>query len=254
MRAAVDDISREVSRGPATWLKRASDGLGEIATKSSEPVLRLVSKTRRMTTRRSWTWGPRRSSLSSLFSGSSSQVSTQASTPAKVDSECSTPTQNQNKVNPARVALVSWLKDGVLGSDCAETRKKLVRVIDALLHAQVDDTEIAEMLIHAQAYMEEYKPVLAPLRDSERMYTTLLLLVMAHWHVSDDPCSLGDWHATIFADYCELEKLEVALVGLLKLRQFRLRVDDDILDRIRATVPDNGLTLCVPDGPLLQEV
>mmetsp|Transcript_38041 Transcript_38041/g.91250 ORF Transcript_38041/g.91250 Transcript_38041/m.91250 type:complete len:235 (+) Transcript_38041:44-748(+) len=110
---------------------------------------------------------------------------------------------------------------------------RVVSLVSKMERSGFPVNEIVEMLVHAEAYCEEHRALVSSMGPLERVHAVFVLLLLAHWHVSDEPCTMANWHETFFGDYCQLRDLEAAVMKFLALRGFKLRVDDNVLRALR---------------------
>eukprot|EP00441_Pelagodinium_beii_P027947 CAMPEP_0197657696 /NCGR_PEP_ID=MMETSP1338-20131121/44791_1 /TAXON_ID=43686 ORGANISM="Pelagodinium beii, Strain RCC1491" /NCGR_SAMPLE_ID=MMETSP1338 /ASSEMBLY_ACC=CAM_ASM_000754 /LENGTH=224 /DNA_ID=CAMNT_0043234129 /DNA_START=56 /DNA_END=727 /DNA_ORIENTATION=+ len=108
--------------------------------------------------------------------------------------------------------------------------KQLLRTI-ALLHScQYDSKDINCVLAHAAVYHEEVSSHWVQLMDEDEHANVVgLLIFLAHCHVIDEACPLSSWHKCLFRRYCSVKRLNKALMQLMTMRKYVLRVSDDVL-------------------------
>eukprot|EP00441_Pelagodinium_beii_P024060 CAMPEP_0197676708 /NCGR_PEP_ID=MMETSP1338-20131121/87247_1 /TAXON_ID=43686 ORGANISM="Pelagodinium beii, Strain RCC1491" /NCGR_SAMPLE_ID=MMETSP1338 /ASSEMBLY_ACC=CAM_ASM_000754 /LENGTH=90 /DNA_ID=CAMNT_0043257427 /DNA_START=505 /DNA_END=773 /DNA_ORIENTATION=+ len=59
------------------------------------------------------------------------------------------------------------------------------------------------------------------------------LLFIAHCFVQDETCPLNVWHKHLFKKYCSLKVLNAAVMRLLELCRYKLRITDaDLAKRL----------------------
>jgi hypothetical protein len=63
-------------------------------------------------------------------------------------------------------------------------------------------------------------------------------LFLAHVYLVDEPCFLSTWHKYVFYDICQLEELNMELMRLFKIRNYKLIVDKDECDCMYAVFTD----------------
>merc|ERR1712113_372365 len=57
------------------------------------------------------------------------------------------------------------------------------------------------------------------------------LMFIAHCYVQDETCPLRVWHQHLFRKYCSLKTLNAAILRLLEIRQYVLRLETKELQR-----------------------
>jgi hypothetical protein len=57
-----------------------------------------------------------------------------------------------------------------------------------------------------------------------------LLMFLAHSYVQDETCRLKTWHKYLFSKYCSLAMLSSAVMRLLEIRGYLLRLEDEDLN------------------------
>jgi len=66
--------------------------------------------------------------------------------------------------------------------------------------------------------------------DSSEVGNVLVtLMFVAHCYVQDETCPLHVWHQHLFRKYCPLRTLNAAIVRLLEIRRYVLRLDSQDL-------------------------
>lgn len=63
-------------------------------------------------------------------------------------------------------------------------------------------------------------------------------LFLAHTYLVDEPCFLSTWHKYVLQDVCELEELNMELMRLFKLRNYKLIVDPQDCDRVYSALSE----------------
>merc|ERR1719296_321040 len=57
------------------------------------------------------------------------------------------------------------------------------------------------------------------------------LMFIAHCYVQDETCPLHVWHQHLFKAYCPLRTLNVAILRLMEIRRYMLRLNQEDFDR-----------------------
>lgn len=141
-------------------------------------------------------------------------------------------------------------------TDGVEAQKALRPILRSfrLLHLCGFQTESIEVIVaHAAVYLQE---TLAQLHSSgeatmtvqELTFVTCLQLFLAHSWLEDVACSLKNWHKYVFAGYCSIKTLNAALVRLMEIRSYKLRVDDTALEARLSFIRDGAFLQLFLDG------
>lgn len=106
----------------------------------------------------------------------------------------------------------------------------VMRTFAFLRQARYSVEDICSICAHASEYFRAvYDERGAYMSPEEAGYTLIVCLFLAHSFCSDYNCSSRSWHRNLLADYCSLAIFEEAIMLLLKLRGYRLRITDDVL-------------------------
>lgn len=90
--------------------------------------------------------------------------------------------------------------------------------------------DINIILAHASVYYDDALAARGREMDAQEMAHVLVtLMYIAHAYVEDNTCPLNIWHQRLCKDYCSLRLLNVALVKLLKMRRWILRIGEEDL-------------------------
>mmetsp|Transcript_95600 Transcript_95600/g.270516 ORF Transcript_95600/g.270516 Transcript_95600/m.270516 type:complete len:289 (+) Transcript_95600:106-972(+) len=89
--------------------------------------------------------------------------------------------------------------------------------------------DICVILAHASVYFVDVVKQCGKMPDMEAAYIVVVLMYMAHSYVQDENCPLRVWHSYLFRNYCDLHLLNKALVSMMRMRGFILRVDEDTI-------------------------
>jgi len=102
---------------------------------------------------------------------------------------------------------------------------KLLRLCDYSLE------DIASTLAHASSYFLDAYGLCGSHMDASEIGNVLVtLMFVAHCYIQDETCPLRVWHQHLFRKYCPLKTLNSAVIRLLEIRKYILRIDDDELD------------------------
>jgi hypothetical protein len=108
----------------------------------------------------------------------------------------------------------------------SESMKLLLRTLRFLRSCHYSDEDICLVLAHASLYFPDTYAVAGhtmSLNEAGNVLVTLIFL--AHCWVQDETCPLRIWHQHLFKQYCTLETLNAAVLRLMELRGYILRVD-----------------------------
>jgi len=110
--------------------------------------------------------------------------------------------------------------------------KTFPRAVLLLLQCGIDVDDICSVLAHTSFYFADLCTQTSNMVPGEADRLATLLLFIAHSYVLDEHCPLKVWHKYLFDDYCSIEALNKAILCMMKLRGYIMRVDDGLL-RIR---------------------
>lgn len=148
---------------------------------------------------------------------------------------CPAPDEPQSKdcsdlrMNPICESRVLWQFLVLAGKPCLDWKSldlcsSAIRVLCA---CHYDIPEVCSVLAHASMYFSE---VHAQCRDrmgfSEAGNIIVLAVYLAHVHVLDETFALSDWHRHLCRDYCDMKTLNKAVMRVMRMRGYILRVPD----------------------------
>mmetsp|Transcript_44617 Transcript_44617/g.103157 ORF Transcript_44617/g.103157 Transcript_44617/m.103157 type:complete len:295 (+) Transcript_44617:77-961(+) len=108
--------------------------------------------------------------------------------------------------------------------------KLLLRVLRFLRLCDYSVEDICSILAHASAYFVDTYLLCGNQMDANEVGNVLATLVfVAHCYVQDETCPLHVWHRHLFRKYCPLKTLNAAVVRLLEIRRYKLRLDSEDL-------------------------
>jgi len=64
-------------------------------------------------------------------------------------------------------------------------------------------------------------------------------LFLAHTYLVDEPCFLSTWHRYVLEGVCPLEELNMELMRLFKLRNYKLIVDTEESNRVYSALTES---------------
>lgn len=110
--------------------------------------------------------------------------------------------------------------------------KLLLRVLRFLRLCDYSLEDICTILAHASAYfLDTYIQCGKQMQAGEMGHVLGTLIFIAHCYVQDETCPLNLWHKHLFWKYCPLKMLNAAVVRLIELRRYRLRIADADLSK-----------------------
>lgn len=86
--------------------------------------------------------------------------------------------------------------------------------------------DICAILAHASVYYRD--TIVASGRQMEPLdmaHVLVALIYLAHCHIEDNTCPLNVWHRHLCKDYCSLNMFNSAVLKLMSMRKWVLRVD-----------------------------
>jgi len=106
---------------------------------------------------------------------------------------------------------------------------KMLRLLHQCSYSAVD---ICSTLAHASAYFIDVFTVCGGYMDAAEVGNVIATAsFLAHCYTQDETCPLHIWHKHLFRGYCKLKKLSEAVVRIMAIRKYMLRLDEDDLDR-----------------------
>eukprot|EP00929_Paragymnodinium_shiwhaense_P025060 TRINITY_DN15243_c0_g1_i1.p1 TRINITY_DN15243_c0_g1~~TRINITY_DN15243_c0_g1_i1.p1 ORF type:complete len:389 (+),score=76.06 TRINITY_DN15243_c0_g1_i1:42-1208(+) len=135
---------------------------------------------------------------------------------------------------PDDIYLVSRLLELVEVPDVrGDTVKLLLRSLKFLRLCDYSADDICSVLAHASAYFLDAYVLCGNQMDAAEVgHVLVTLMFIAHCYVQDETCPLQVWQQQLFRKYCSLKTLDAAIMRLLEIRGFVLRLEDEDL-RIR---------------------
>jgi len=110
--------------------------------------------------------------------------------------------------------------------------KLLLRVLRFLRLCDYSLEDICTILAHASAYfLDTYAQCGKQMQAGEMGHVLGTLIFIAHCYVQDETCPLNLWHKHLFWKYCPLKMLNAAVVRLMEIRRYRLRISDADLSK-----------------------
>jgi hypothetical protein len=105
--------------------------------------------------------------------------------------------------------------------------RMLLRSLKFLRLCDYSIEDICSTLAHASAYFAEAFPKdrIRNVDKNEVGHIFMTYMFIAHCYVQDETCPLHVWHENLFADYCNTKTLNAAVIKLMEMRGYVLRLD-----------------------------
>lgn len=111
-----------------------------------------------------------------------------------------------------------------------ESVKLLLRAFKLLRLCDYSVEDLCSILAHASAYFIDAFGLCGSVMDASEVGNVLAtLMFIAHCYVQDETCPLHVWHQHLFRKYCPLRTLNAAIIRLLEIRRYVLRLDSQDL-------------------------
>jgi hypothetical protein len=126
--------------------------------------------------------------------------------------------------------LDAFLKLAELPDIDTESVKLLLRALKLLRLCDYSVEDLCSILAHASAYFIDAFGLCGSVMDASEVGNVLTtLMFVAHCYVQDETCPLHVWHLHLFRKYCPLRTLNSAIIRLLEIRRYVLRLDSQDL-------------------------
>jgi hypothetical protein len=133
--------------------------------------------------------------------------------------------------------LSSFLDLAEVQDISCESTKLLLRTIKMLRACDFSNEDICSVLAHASKYfMDVYAQCGSGMDANEVGNVMGLLIFLGHSYVLDETCRLKVWHKYLFAKYCALGMLSKAVMRLMEVLKYTLRVEDEDLKQRYTTL------------------
>jgi len=164
-------------------------------------------------------------------------ATTRASSPtaSEARSEVSTRSGRSRKV-PSRVLsdvqLGAKFCDEIhLSADSGPCRQMVLNMLNMLHRCGYEHGTIVVVLAVALVHLDHVFPRMDKrIDDTEAVSIAVMQCFHAHSYLIDEPCPLRYWHANIYANYCDVQVLNIVAYKLLKLLKYNLSVTDAELE------------------------
>lgn len=169
---------------------------------------------------------------SSSLASEPSAPSNEGHSPPRLASSTAIPTQRKYSeeecTDPVDFELVECFANMVgLHKLKKDASKLILRSLQFLRSCGYHIEDICVVFAHASIYFLCIHGRCGKMSDTEAVNIILVLMYLAHSHVQDKHCPLRIWHEHLFRNYCTLHMLNQILIGIMKLRGYILRVDEN---------------------------
>jgi hypothetical protein len=129
------------------------------------------------------------------------------------------------------IRLVSRLLELVTVTDVDDnTVKLLLRSLKFLRLCDYSVEDICSILAHASRYFHDAFELCGNMMDPSEVGNVMVTnMFIAHCYVQDEACPLHVWHQHLFRKYCPLKTLDAAIMRLMEIRGYVLRLGADDL-------------------------
>jgi len=109
--------------------------------------------------------------------------------------------------------------------------KLLLRTLRLLHRCSYSAVDICSILAHASSYFIDVFGLCGNYMDATEVGNVLVTMVfLAHSYIQDETCPLHVWHQYLFRGYCPLKKLSEAIMRVMAIRKYVLRVEEKDLN------------------------
>eukprot|EP00747_Dinoflagellata_sp_TGD_P172237 gnl/TRDRNA2_/TRDRNA2_208253_c0_seq1.p1 gnl/TRDRNA2_/TRDRNA2_208253_c0~~gnl/TRDRNA2_/TRDRNA2_208253_c0_seq1.p1 ORF type:complete len:280 (+),score=45.93 gnl/TRDRNA2_/TRDRNA2_208253_c0_seq1:133-972(+) len=132
------------------------------------------------------------------------------------------------------IFLVSrFLELAQLSDIDGDSVKLLLRAVKLLRLCDYSVEDICSIMAHTSWYFIDTYALCGRHMDASEVGNVIVtLMFISHAYVQDETCPLHVWHQHLFRRYCPLRTLNAAIVRLLEIRRYVLRVDEkELMDR-----------------------
>lgn len=128
--------------------------------------------------------------------------------------------------------LSAYLELAQLPDIDSDSAKLVLKALALLRSCNYSFEDICSILAHASSYFEDTHACCGSRMDANEIANVLVMVMfVANSYVQDVNCPLHVWHRHLFQKYCSLHTLNAAIISLLKVRGFVLRVKSQDLSR-----------------------
>jgi len=114
-----------------------------------------------------------------------------------------------------------------------ESIKLVLKALGFLRKCSYSAVDICSILAHASAYFAEVAVLCGEhMSATEVGHVLVTTMFIAHSYIQDETCPLHVWHRHLFKGYCSMRKISEAVMRVMAIRCYILRlVDDDLHKR-----------------------
>lgn len=121
----------------------------------------------------------------------------------------------------------------------------VLRALEMLRKCKYSMEDVSVICAHATVYFKDAYRRRGDRMDWEELGNVLVLsLFLAHSYALDCVCPLHIWHRYLFEKYCSLKDLDAAVIRILELRKWMLRVDEPRLDALHGALCQAASGVC----------
>lgn len=118
-----------------------------------------------------------------------------------------------------------------LSADSGPCRQMVLNMLNMLHRCGYEHGTIVMVLAVALVHLDHVFPRMDKrIDDTEAVSIAVMQCFHAHSYLIDEPCPLRYWHANIYANYCDVQVLNIVAYKLLKLLKYNLSVTDAELE------------------------
>jgi hypothetical protein len=141
--------------------------------------------------------------------------------------------------------LVAFLEISEVPDLDSNSAKLLLHTLKLLHRCSYSAVDICSTLAHASAYFIDVFGVCGGFMDAAEIGNVLVTVIfLAHSYIQDETCPLHVWHKYLFRGYCPLNKLSEAVLRVMAIRKYILRIDSADLSTRYETL--SGTAMPVP--------
>jgi len=126
--------------------------------------------------------------------------------------------------------LAAFLRLSEVSEIDGDSVKLLFRTLKFMRLCDYTVEDICSILAHTSSYFIDTWTLCGSQMDASEVGNVLATLIfIAHCYVQDETCPLHIWHKHLFRKYCPLKTLNAAVIRLLQIRHYLLRLSNDEL-------------------------
>eukprot|EP00929_Paragymnodinium_shiwhaense_P022457 TRINITY_DN14349_c0_g1_i1.p1 TRINITY_DN14349_c0_g1~~TRINITY_DN14349_c0_g1_i1.p1 ORF type:complete len:284 (+),score=71.58 TRINITY_DN14349_c0_g1_i1:180-1031(+) len=112
-------------------------------------------------------------------------------------------------------------------------RKLILLAIRFLVTYGYTANDICCVLVYSCVYFRKANAKLKLKTPREAGYIMVLLMYLAHSYVLDEHCAPKAWHKRLFAEYCDMPQMDKAVVSLMRVLSWKLKVEHGLVEKMR---------------------